>query len=124
MYLKKEFDPQTNRELQANLAVTPYPKMSPTPICDFCGNFPKFVYAASRMIDGTIRPCWRWCACRNCSQLIEVQSWSGLAMRLIHRMEYLFGHPAETFIPVVDEYLKQFKAYSVKEDVCSGPGLK
>lgn len=51
-------------------------KLSPEPHCDFCGDpNPTVVYASNVMSTGERTPCWRWCACVRCHELVIINDW-------------------------------------------------
>lgn len=81
-YLKKQLDEKDRDNMRINLSVQPK-KISPEPVCDFCGsNHPRVVYAASRMSTGEIRNCWRWTACGVCESLIDSGQWREVELRI------------------------------------------
>ncbi len=75
-YLKKQLDEKDRDSMRINLSVQPK-KISPEPVCDFCGaNHPLVVYAASRMSTGEIRNCWRWTACGQWREVeLRIENW-------------------------------------------------
>jgi hypothetical protein len=75
-------------------------KLSPEPVCDFCGDpTPLFTYAASRMASGEQQMCWRWAACKTCSQAIDRDEWPEVIKRCQKRLQDMLESQEMTDIP-------------------------
>jgi hypothetical protein len=88
MYLKKRLTIFDLDSIRINLSAIRL-KLSPEPCCDFCGAVPVYVYAAHRMSTGDPNPCWRWCACKRCSHLIDINNFKELRVLIAKRVEQL-----------------------------------
>lgn len=90
-YVKKHLTPEVIDSMRISLSAYEK-KMSPEPVCDFCGDdTPVTVYAAMRMSTGEYRHAWRWCACSTCEMLLDSDDTTGVINRIINRMEFLTG---------------------------------
>lgn len=62
-------------------------KLGPLPVCDFCADKnPVWCYAANRTTRGIPTPCWRWCACETCADLVTTNNWTVLKSRIVRRL--------------------------------------
>jgi hypothetical protein len=84
-YVKKSLTPQVMDSMRINLSAYEQ-KLSPEPVCDFCGDDPVVVYAAMRMSTGEYKHAWRWCACKACEALLEEDDKAGVINRIVNRM--------------------------------------
>jgi hypothetical protein len=90
-YLKKQLDARAIDTIRINLS-TQGEKLSPEPVCDWCGeDAPEFAYASKRMASGEWQACWRWLACKRCDRMIENENWDALERRTKARFKKLFG---------------------------------
>jgi hypothetical protein len=88
-YVKRLLDDDDTKNLRLSLSMQRR-KLSPDPVCDFCGNeLPVVVYGAKRMTVGAEIRCWRWCACTPCMLLIDSQTWNLLSNRIIAALTQL-----------------------------------
>jgi hypothetical protein len=94
-YLKKELDAQALAAIRVNLS-TRDQKLSPEPVCDWCGEAePVVVYASKRMANGRFQQCWRWIACPRCERMIERENWDALRRRVTARFKKFYGAKLE-----------------------------
>ncbi len=89
-YVKKAITEEAKADMRVNLLFKRL-KLSPDPVCDFCGNdAPITVYAAKKLTTGEKTRCWRWCACKQCTFLIDTGAWDDLAHRIAEMLRELF----------------------------------
>jgi hypothetical protein len=79
-YLKRELLPTDMARMRAVLPLQR--RVSNTPVCDFCGGIPFYVYADERTATGEQVPCWRHCACKDCSVAIDHDNWGIIKAKL------------------------------------------
>jgi hypothetical protein len=114
-YLKQSLSDEITDTLRANLSVREK-KLSAEPVCDFCGDHPVVIYAASRMSTGQIRQCWRWCACPTCERLVDSDQWAEVQNRLISKlMKMLPGMPRKLVASAAGVSLHEFIRYAVRK---------
>ncbi len=115
-YLKKELSTTAIDDIRISLSVQTR-KLSPEPVCDFCGReTPIYVYAATKMSTGEERDCWRWCACLGCSTLIDLNDWDALRARVAFKLQEMVpGIPKKLATQAVDLALAQFHEYAVTD---------
>jgi hypothetical protein len=94
-------------------------KLSPRPICDFCGSeYPMYVYASKRMSSGEDITCWRWCACYDCAMAIFANAWMVLKGRIgnsVSRVGHVLGLSDALINRAVDRSLKEFFDNAIEE---------
>ena len=114
-YMKKKLTPEVIDGLRINLSAQDK-KLSPDPVCDFCGNdTPVVVYAAIRMSTGEYKHAWRWCACAMCEMLLDDNDSAGVIRRIVDRMVFLTGgrFSRELVIQAANAAFKTFTRYAV-----------
>lgn len=117
-YLKKPLDTAGRDAMRINLSVQPK-KISPEPVCDFCGSKnPLVVYASSRMSTGEIQNCWRWTACGVCETLIDSEQWREVELRIENRLIQAYREvnlqiPEDLIHLAVKMALEQFHRYAL-----------
>ena len=101
-YLKKQLD-----GMRIDLYTQPK-KISPEPVCDFCGSEnPLVVYASSSMSTGELRNCWRWAACGVCEALVDRDQWREVELRIENRLIWIYR---VTRLPIPEDLIQ----YAVK----------
>jgi hypothetical protein len=108
-YVQKSIDRATWNMLEERLGHRPY--------CDFCGSrHPVYVYAASRMSNGTYQNCWRWTACILCEDSICREDWGHISMDMLLSLRTILPKdPVILLQRMVDLSLNEFFLYSIKE---------
>lgn len=125
-YLKKSLAEDTKDMLRVNLSARE-DKLSPDPVCDFCGgDRPICVYASHRMSTGEEIECWRWCACVMCSALVDSEKFDALRRRVAARLSRLLrGGGARMNPAIIAEAvaipMKDFLTNVVKTDEPEAP---
>lgn len=117
-YMKKRLDDEGKDNMRITLSVQEK-KLSPDPVCDFCGDLtPTFVYASYRMSTGQMYDCWRWCACEVCSGAIDREDFKVVEERMLHRLHALLplvkGSPL--ILSAVRLALDEFHRYVIRRD--------
>lgn len=118
MYLKKVLDAQAIDAVRINLSVQEQ-KLRSEPSCDFCGDSPHVIYAASRMSTGQPQQCWRWMACTTCEHMVDNNQWDAVEQRTTARFKQFFrarvpGATDATITKAVVLALAAFHSYAVK----------
>lgn len=91
-------------------------------LCDFCGGrCPIYIYAAHRMSTGWEINCWRWCACKRCSKLVDANDWvpmKGLVREKLTKSFYRsvgVPMPSDLLAAAIDTTFESFLADAVVE---------
>jgi len=115
-YRKKTLDAVDLDNARVHLSVQER-KLSPEPVCDFCGDPPRVVYASSRMSTGVFMECWRWMACGRCERLVDANDWGSVQRRVVGRFKKFFPMDVSdtTITLAVRAALDEFHEYAVKE---------
>lgn len=91
-------------------------KLSPEPVCDFCGQEePIWVYGSSRTSAGEIRDCWRWAACYSCSYLIDSDDWEPIRQKLLKWLERRGPAPRLVLLQAIDMSLDEFHFFVLRD---------
>lgn len=126
-YLKKKVTSEDLDTMRAWLVVHALKRrMSPEPICDFCGmRPPEWLYGSTRLSDNdsqllNISPevqCWRWTACSVCSSLIDTERWDKIEGYLVMWLQTRFEDAGEiTLRRVASLVLEEFHRYVIRLD--------
>lgn len=98
-------------------------KLSPEPMCDWCGDpKPVVLYASRRMANGVFKVCWRWMACAVCEALVDNDDWVTIRQRTTARFKKFFAHRLPQGVPddlvkeAVNAALNQFPKYAIVGD--------
>jgi hypothetical protein len=122
MYLKKPIDEEATDAMLINLSVREK-RLRPDPACDWCGDPPAVVYAASQTTAGEKVQCWRWAACSRCERMIDNGNWEAITRKVTARfkryftakleLQYGSAVPDDLIQKAVQHSLKQFHDYAV-----------
>lgn len=126
-YLKKRVTNEDLDTMRAWLVVHALKKkMSPEPVCDFCGlRSPEWLYGSTRLSDNdsqllNISPdvqCWRWTACAVCSPLIDSERWNKVEDYLVLWLQTRFSEASKgTLHHVAGLVLEEFHRYVIRLD--------
>lgn len=117
----------TAHERELSFATHPRKMMSRSggSLCDFCGSDqPVYVYGANRMVTGERTPCWRWCACVTCAEMVEDGRWDGLELRTRDAVRKLPGfggaNKEELLREIVEHLYNDFRLWVTKVRMASG----
>jgi hypothetical protein len=113
-YLKVKIDDSRRDDMRINLSAEKR-KLSPEPVCDFCGApDPVWIYGSRKMSTGEFTDCWRWTACQECSDMVDANQWDKVEKKVDSKLKFLSFVPMPQLREVARAVLKDFHIFAIR----------